>query len=30
MLSDGGNCRLREQLTDTNSAEPPFLTGSVL
>lgn len=26
MLSDGGNSRLREQLIDTDSGEPPSLT----
>jgi hypothetical protein len=30
MLSDGGNSRLREQLIDTDSAEPPSLTVSCL
>jgi hypothetical protein len=30
MLSDGGNSRVREQQTDTDSAEPPFLTDSLL
>jgi hypothetical protein len=28
MSSDGGNSRLREQQIDTDSAEPPSLTGS--
>jgi len=30
MLSDGGNSRVREQQTDTDSAEPPSLTESLL
>jgi hypothetical protein len=30
MLSDGGNSRVREQQTDADSAEPPFLTDSLL
>lgn len=30
MLSDGGNSRVREQQTDTDSAEPPSLTDSLL
>jgi len=30
MLSDGGISRLREQLIDTDSAEPPSLTDHVL
>ncbi len=30
MLSDGGNSRMREQQTDTDSAEPPSLTDSLL
>ena len=28
MLSDGGSSRLREQQIETESAEPPSLTGS--
>jgi len=30
MLSDGGNSHLREQLIDTDSAEPPSLTVPTL
>jgi hypothetical protein len=30
MLSDGGNNHVREQQTDTDSAEPPSLTDSLL
>ena len=30
MLSDGGNSRVREQQTGTDSAEPPSLTDSLL
>jgi hypothetical protein len=30
MLSEGGNSRVREEQTDTDSAEPPSLTGSLL
>jgi hypothetical protein len=30
MLSDGGKSRVREQQTDTDSAEPPSLTDSLL
>jgi hypothetical protein len=29
MLSEGGNSRVREQQTDTDSAEPPSLTDSL-
>jgi len=30
MLSDGGNSRVREHKIDTDSAEPPSLTDSLL
>jgi hypothetical protein len=29
-MSDGGGTQLREQQIDTDSAEPPSLTGSCL
>ncbi len=29
-MSDGGGSQLREQQTDTDSAEPPSLNGSLL